>query len=411
MKLTKNRFRLTSPASDRYVPAADGLRALCTLGIMWYHIWQQSWLQPCITVFGRMIDFNWLVRCGYLLVDGMLALSGFLLFLPYARSALDASPFPAHGEFYRKRAARILPGYLLSVLVMLFFVAIPEKQYATTGDLLKDLFAHLTLTSVFFPISYTYTHLNVVLWTVSVEAQFYIFFPLIARAFAKKPLITYSAMIAVSFAYRHFASMQPDTTHLINQLPAMLDVYANGMLACYAYVTLARSLKENTATGLVFTIGAAVCLYFVYILFNGQLREDGYPALRLGQMARRYGLSLSFSLFILCASNALNPVKWFFGNRLMRFLSTVSYQMYIWHHPLALQLKVWRFPAYVSEANPQFYNEPIWQKRYTLVCFVLSLIVGTVLTYGFEKPVARLILKPQKKKEGRYNASSGHSDS
>ena len=397
MRLSKESFRLTSPASDRYVPAADGVRALCTLGIMWYHIWQQSWLQPSVSVFGRVLDFNWLVRCGYLLVDGMLALSGFLLFLPYARGAFDGTPLPSPGQFYRKRAARILPGYLLSVFVMLFFVAIPQNQYASARDLFKDLFAHLTLTSVFFPFSYTYTHLNVVLWTVAVEAQFYLLFPFIAKAFRRYPLAAYVCMVGASFAYRFlYAARQPDTTHLINQLPAMLDVYANGMLASYAYVSIARTLKENAATAAVFTVGVCACLFSIYSLFLKQLGEDGYPALRLGQMARRYGLSLSFSLLILCASNALRPVKWLFGNRLLRFLSAISYQTYIWHHPLALQLKVWRFPAYVSEANPQFYNEPVWQTRYTFVCFALSLLVGAALTYGFEKPVARLLLKRRK---------------
>lgn len=69
---------LLRPASERYVPVADGLRALCVGVVMWFHIWQQSWLNP--SILGE--DFNWLVRSGYMLVEPLLTLSGFLLFLP-----------------------------------------------------------------------------------------------------------------------------------------------------------------------------------------------------------------------------------------------------------------------------------------------------------------------------------------
>ena len=73
---------LLRPASERYVPVADGLRALCVGVVMWFHIWQQSWLNP--SILGE--DFNWLVRSGYMLVEPLLTLSGFLLFLPWARA-------------------------------------------------------------------------------------------------------------------------------------------------------------------------------------------------------------------------------------------------------------------------------------------------------------------------------------
>ena len=382
------------------VPVADGIRALCILGIMAYHIWQQSWLEPSISVLGLTLNFNWVVRCGYLLVDGMLTLSGFLIFLPYARAALDDSPSPRVLPFYQNRAARIFPSYYLCILVMLFLIALPNHEYGDTRTLLVDLLSHLTFTQVFFPAAYTYTHLNVVLWTLAVEMEFYLIFPWIARAFRKFPLITYSAMVAAAFAYRYlYAASFSDTTHYINQLPAMLDVYANGMMASYAYVTVKRSLRENRATALLFTLCSGVCLYVIYRLFDGQMRENGYDMIRLGQMERRYALSLSFATLILSLSCAVKPLQWLFGNRFMRFLSNISFQMYIWHSPLMLRMKVWRFPAYVSEANPQFYHEPVWQVRYTYWAFALSFLIGIALTYGFERPLARRLRSKAKRKQ------------
>jgi len=391
---------ITAPADENYIKAADGLRALAIFGVMWYHIWQQSWLYPGMEICGVFIDLTWLVRCGYLLVDCMLMLSGFLLFLPYAKSALDGTKSPGILSFYKRRAARILPSYYLSVLIMFFFVALPSNAYHSTEHLLRDLIPHLTLTHVFFPEAYTYTHLNVVLWTISIEVQFYIIFPFVARAFKKYPLATYAGMVLLALLFRNlYAAKQADTTHLINQFPAMLDVYANGMLASFAYVSLARSIKENKAFSVLSTVIMALCAVGIYHLFNGQLHESGYPAIRLGQMSRRYPLSLLFALMLLFAGHALRPVQWILGNRLMRFLSAISFQAYIWHSMLALRLKAWRIPSYVSEVNPQMNNEPVWQIRYTYLCFFLAFALAVFLTYAFEKPLARLILKGERPKK------------
>ncbi len=64
----------------------DGARALAICIVAWYHIWQQSWLYPNLTVFGREISFDPLVRSGYIWVDIMILISGFCLYLPWARA-------------------------------------------------------------------------------------------------------------------------------------------------------------------------------------------------------------------------------------------------------------------------------------------------------------------------------------
>ena len=64
------------------IPALHGLRALMVFMVAYYHIWQQSWLPQYGWVLGQWINGDYIVRTGYLFVDGMLLLSGFLLFLP-----------------------------------------------------------------------------------------------------------------------------------------------------------------------------------------------------------------------------------------------------------------------------------------------------------------------------------------
>ncbi len=69
----------------------DGIRVLAVLFVLWFHFWQQTWLMPFyptpfLSGIGiKQIDFNMIRRCGYLCVDLLILLSGFVLFLPYAK--------------------------------------------------------------------------------------------------------------------------------------------------------------------------------------------------------------------------------------------------------------------------------------------------------------------------------------
>lgn len=385
--------------SPAYHALADGFRALAMLGVMWFHIWQQSWLSPRFSLLGVTFDFTHIVRAGYLFVDVFLLLSGFLMFLPYAKSAFEGSELPSIKEFYKKRAVRILPPYYLCILI-LFATAYINGEYYTKGEMIRDLFSHLTLTHVFFTDTYLFTHLNVPLWTIAIEAQFYLIFPFVARAFKKFPIATYLFMVAVSHYFR-FSIVAPmeDTQMYLNQLPAMLDVYANGMLASYAYVYLAKNIKPNKALSLLCSLAFVYILFQIHSLFEGQTYEDGYTRIRLGQMERRFPMSFLMSMLLLVSPFSLKPIVFLFSNRVMRFLSAISFEAYIWHTVIALKLKKWRIPAYAALENPQMNNEPQWQWKYTLLCFALAIIVGAILTYAFEKPLQKRVLRPKRLKE------------
>ena len=71
------------------IPELDGLRVLMIFIVSWYHIWQQSWLRPYIGSY----SLDYLVRSGYVWVDGTVLLSCFLLFLPWARAMAASRSF------------------------------------------------------------------------------------------------------------------------------------------------------------------------------------------------------------------------------------------------------------------------------------------------------------------------------
>ena len=189
---------------EKRLSMPDGLRVLAIGLVMAFHIWQQSWLSPVIHLGGLRLDLSPLVRTGYLGVDAMLLLSGYLLALPQARGK-QLRPV----AFYRKRLIRILPCYLLCVGMYFFASALPRGEYASAGAMWKDLLTHLTFTHAFFYDTYVATHLNVVLWTLAIEMQFYLIYPLVIRCFQKNCLLTYAAMVLSALLFRRYAAQLP----------------------------------------------------------------------------------------------------------------------------------------------------------------------------------------------------------
>ena len=255
-KLARPSKPYQAPPDPRHVDVLDGVRVLCVFLVAWFHIWQQGWLSPSIRGEagagfladlllrlgwlspGQTLSLDFLLRSGYIWVDGLILLSGFLLYLPYAEAG---DRLPSAGAFYKRRLFRILPSYLLCV-IPLFILACVRGRYASGPDAAKDLFAHLTFTFNLFPATYFGTPINGALWTLAVEMQFYLLFPFLARGFRRFPVLTYCLMAGGAFAFRFFAARQADTSMYFNQLPAFLDVYANGMAAAGVFAALRKKL-------------------------------------------------------------------------------------------------------------------------------------------------------------------------
>lgn len=375
--------------SDSHVEVADGLRVIFIFLIGWYHIWQQSWLGPYLHIGNFTLNLDPLVRTGYIWVDGMLLLSGFLSFLPCARAMRDGAPLPRARDFYRRRAARILPSYLFCVLLLFFCVALPQGAYPSPKYMWQDLLSHLTFTHTFFSYSYFSTQLNVVLWTLAVEVQFYLIFPLLARAFARKPLVTWLGMVAAAFIYRGWVDLNvADTNIWINQLIAFMDIYALGFLCAWVYVGLAREVRPSKELAIVCTALSVVLCFVLWRLIMRQVNTSGYEELRRMQMRNRFALGAVLSLLLLCLSFSARGLRRLLSGRAARFLSGISFQFYIWHQYLAVRLKEWHIPPSAYEVPNQAGDKP-WQWLYTLLCFALALIVATLVTYLIERPCAR----------------------
>ncbi len=394
--------------SPRHIPELNGLRVLLVFIVSWYHIWQQSWWTP--HVGNTSLDF--LVRAGYVPVDGTILLSGFLLFLPHARSMLLGEKIPDTREFYQKRIMRIVPSYVFVTLLMLFAVAIPyDLYYGNTGNLVKDVLMHLTFTQTFDFQTYIATPIGVASWTVAIEMQAYLIFPLLAKWARKNPLGTLSTMAAIALLFRSWVVWAMDDYNMVvNQLINFLDVYAMGMGASILYVkltTLCPEDKKRFAWQAVATLGVVLAFWGLKELMQAQARSNGQIEIQAGQMIRRPLFASLLALLTLSLPFAVRPVRFLFGNKAMGFLAMVSMNYYLMHQNIAVHLKRIQFPPAENYPYPNMVAggpEKPWVYQYTFWCFGLSLLAAIAITFLVEKPGAWALRKGFKWLEGRLKS-------
>ncbi len=403
------------------IPELDGLRVLMIFIVSWYHIWQQSWLQPAVNIpaAGIYWSLDFLVRTGYVWVDGTVLLSAFLLYLPLARKAQapegalpEPVSLPSAGDFYFRKARRILPGYWFIILVFFFGMCLPWNLYQGNGPfMVKDLFTHLTLIFPFWRDTYLYTPMGAASWTLSIVAQGYLLFPLLARCLRRKPAVTLCFLCAAAFAFRGWClwALQ-DYSMVVNTFVNFLDVYAAGFGSAMLYARLERTVRDRdaaasgkdrktrilreTASTLVF-FG---CLVGICRLLNVQAGKPGHAELQGSQMLLRPAFALGFAGLILSAPFSLKPLRFLLGNRVTAFLAAVSMNYYLIHQTLAVHLKArLRFPPSVSEVPNEALEQP-WQTQYTMLVFGLSLLAAMLVTYLVEKPAGQWLEKLRKRR-------------
>ncbi len=387
--------------SPRRIPELDGLRVLLVFIVAWYHFWQQSWLGPAVGSYS--LDF--LVRAGYMPVDGTILLSGFLLFLPYARSMLMDEPIPDRRWFYRRRVMRIVPSFYFITLVMLFCVALPWGLYYSPKNMVKDVFMHFTFTFTFDPYTYISTPIGVASWTLAIEMQAYLLFPFIARWAMRRPAATMLGMGALAWLWRAWCLWAfTDYGMVVNQLPSFLDVYALGMGAALLYVKLCQ-LWQRVKRPILWECGATAAVIAAVLLLEKLLRAQAYynGNIQAGQMIHRFPLAALLAVLAVCLPFTVLPLRKLMGNRVTAFLAGISMNYYLIHQNLAVHLKRLGIP-YSAFDLPNQAGDRVWQYQYTFLCFGLSLVMAVLVTYLIEKPGARLLKRLFEKGDQRRKA-------
>lgn len=334
-----------------HVAAIEGLRGVAVLLVVAFHYWvlrkalPDPWVE-LVNAAGPALP----VAHGYLGVDLFFLITGFLLTLPWFRHALEGRGAPDARDFYVRRIRRIVPAYYVH-LVVLIAVFIPVVF--GTGYYWRNLYhlglnipAHFAFVHYFSPLTSASFSLNGALWTLALEAQYYLLLPLLAPLFVRAPWRTALALLAVSVAWRWLAEhdMRPlvaaglvaagdprigeaTIRHLIGtQLPAYLGHFAIGVLIGRAWL-LMRLARVPTRPELPWLIVAAVAVYLVYAVHGSLERLFGDFTWLVVPLC--YGIAM-FALL----SGAPRAGAKLLANAPLRFVGRVSYSLYLYHLPL-----------------------------------------------------------------------------
>jgi peptidoglycan/LPS O-acetylase OafA/YrhL len=257
------------------------------------------------------------------------ALSGFLLWRGHAAAARGLRTVPPTGHYLRSRIVRIMPGYLVAVVVIL--TLLPDVK----ADLTVWL-ANLTLTQIYVPLTLTAGLTQ--MWSLSVEVAFYLALPflaLLARRLpvrARIPVIAAVAVASLGWAVMISASpiSAPFGINPLNWPPAFFSWFAAGMLLAELTVSdvgwphrLARRRVLMAAVAAVAFLVAASPLAGPEGLAPGTVSQFIVKA--------AMGAVLAAALIAPLVLDRPDTSHRMLGNTTMVTLGRWSYGLFVWH--------------------------------------------------------------------------------
>lgn len=366
------------PSAGSHVTCLDGLRGIAILGVLWYHAWVVSGVASTLHVAGHTFDFQPIAATGFLGVDLFFFVSGFCLFYPYARHLIEGKSMPTIGEFWVRRAEKILPSYLVALAV---FAVLHRSWFPSSSAWLSNLAAHLSfLHPLFFT---TFGSISGPFWTLGIEVQFYTLFPIVCWFFRRQPWLMFAVLVLIANAYRFGIAVAGDNTLLYptSQLPAVIDLFGAGMLSAYAIVALQKRFTSWRArlAATAIALASAVAVGFLLMGLSSVAQHGSSGDQYVWVNAHRGALAVLFGLCAVGSTLALPFWRVIMSHRLLLFLAAISYNLYLWH----LEIIVW----YQSTLAPTL-------TRYIHTQGISMLIVPSILAVAFAAIATRWIERP-----------------
>jgi peptidoglycan/LPS O-acetylase OafA/YrhL len=370
---------LVTNNSKFYLPQLDGLRFFAFFLVFCHHFMSAA---PCLTNHPLLSSIAVKVNSfGWMGVDVFLCLSSFLLTTLMILEYKNTGNLSLK-QFFIRRALRIWPLYYL--IIFLSFVVFPAISFLTpafhTAAYSLFMKEHLFPFSVFLGnFSYAYfgstlTYPMAPMWTVSLEEQFYIFWPILLFILLPRDkkwfFISLTLILFISFGVRFYILQNaiPYPTVWVFSL-GRLDPFALGALLSYLY--LSPKFKPKPFVALVL---AAVLLKLAVHL--GPIDQNHTPL-------QLFAVDLASALLIYSAIYSRKLAK-FFSMNALRWLGKISFGLYIFHMMVA-QLIRFIMDHYLA-AHLQWRHHPIviWALSF-VIAFVVTVVCAAISYYGFEK--------------------------
>lgn len=301
----------------RYLPAVDHLRAYAALLIVFYHglhvfsyqarfgkeFGIDHWLQPANPLLAALAE-------GHTAVALFMVLSGFILTCGSLDSAVD------YRQFIRNRLLRTYPLFLL--LVFAGMVATADAFH--WGAVLQTVFGFANMPGSMWAPPFTS-----MLWTIAVEWQFYVLFPLLLVVLKGGWTRQLLGLLAVLLVFRAFAVVAGGNARDIayQTILGRLDQFLIGMWAAWAW----RRWPLSRGAGAALALAALAAIVAALALLNA---SGGWPTAAAWKIASTPVEGALWAAFLLGYVAWANEAAGAWA-RVVAWIGTVSYSIYLTH--------------------------------------------------------------------------------
>lgn len=293
----------------KYRADVDGLRAIAVLSVVLFH--------------GAPGKFPG----GFIGVDIFFVISGFLI-SSIIFSNLEQDTFSIV-RFYDRRIRRVFPALITVMLISLVF-----GWFALLADEYKQLGKHIAGGAGFISNFVLWresgyfdntaeSKLMLHLWSLAIEEQFYIFWPLLLGIVWKLKLnflLITTVITIISFVANIYVIGRNPTSAFYSPIPRFWELMIGGVLA---YIALHRPEVNSKLKNVQSLIGFAL-LVIGLLLINKAREFPGWWAL----------LPTVGTFFLISAGSAAYINEKILSHKIMVWFGMISYPLYLWHWPL-----------------------------------------------------------------------------
>jgi peptidoglycan/LPS O-acetylase OafA/YrhL len=335
------------PTHTPHIARLDVLRALAFLGVYFFHM-TGPFLFLKLTWNGQFIDYSHWPRDLYPLLPIAFGWQGVTLFFVLSGFCIHyatlrrKTPFTT-GDFYWRRFLRIYPAYIVCVAVCSVLSPWLPVKYFNAWQVV----AHVFMVHNFF--KFTFAGINGALWSLAVESQFYLLYPLLILWMRRR--LSWGQCLIVALAFNlcfqiYFSltseayAMNPVRTTWSFPLVTWCDWILGACLAD-AYVS-GRPLFPR---GNLWLAGSAIMLLIALNIRSLNVQGYLFGSVFFAALMQRY-LAVSGPLLLV--------------ERLLASIGLISYSLYLWHGPVLQLVEVWGAIHHV-------YSTPLGQGIYIVL--------------------------------------------
>jgi peptidoglycan/LPS O-acetylase OafA/YrhL len=325
---------------DAHVPALDGVRGLAIALVFARHLSLISWFQRSPSAADRAV--SGVMGAGWIGVDLFFVLSGFLITGVLLHDRDRAAPMTAKlGRFYWRRTLRIMPLYYVACAILFFVVpALPYFRAQPEIAVLHQSAPWYWLYGVnILDVVHggAWTPFNTGhFWSLAVEEQFYLVWPLVVLATSRKTLVRIVAGLIVAGPFIRLACVAflggagPNAAYTLSL--ARVDVLGVGALLAVTYRG-DHGWWARVQTLAPWCGGAALATFVLIALTRGVDASHDPVMQTIGYSAVALGMGSLLASLLRVDRPALRLGR-FFSAQPLRTLGKYSYCLYIVHYPL-----------------------------------------------------------------------------